>query len=149
MRAPGITYAFTSPTDTAGPTLDVVNRHFQQSSADALIQFIIRDVPKDRIFILQNFSLLAAPGTGQGIFEMKIQGITRAGLNFTIATASPDPAATASFSLNGNPDVWIHGGGKGKDTLRVFGFFNGAVFANNFTVGISALIIPNGNVSVN
>jgi len=146
VRAPDITYRFASPSDTAGLTLEILSRQFQLSAGQTLIEFFVNDIPKDRVLILQNYSLSADPGGGLIAIEVGIQGITQAGLNFPIAFISPPQAANQILNLNGEPSVWIQGAGVGNNTLRMFALFSASTSANQLTVGINGLIIPHGNV---
>jgi len=146
VRAPEITYRFIAPTDTAGGTFDLLSRQVSQSAGVVTIEILIADLPKDRILVLTNAALTADPGAAQLVVEMKIQGVTQAGLIFDIATDITLGAADIEKSLNWTGSVYIQGGGVGRNTVRAVALFDAAVAANNITFGAHGIIIPHGNV---
>lgn len=148
MRAPEITYGYTAPTDTAGPTFELFTRNESISGgASALSVLTFGDIPKDRILVLSNVALTADPGNAQFIDEMRIQGITQAGLIFDIATDIVVKAANIEASLNWDGAVYIQGGGLGNDSIRVLASFDAFANANLLAVGLHGVVIPHGNVA--
>ena len=145
MRAPGITYAFTSSKDVAGPQFEILSRHDQISASSLILETLITDLPKDKILVLTNVSVAADPGAAQGVVELAIQGVTQAGLNFTIARKLPIGTTGESDELNWDGEVYIQGGGDGATSVRVISVFGTDTNANLSTVGIHGIVIPHGN----
>lgn len=145
MDAPGITYAFAVPKDTAGPTFEILSRHLQSSVSASLIELFVGELAKDRILILQSITVAADPGAGQTVTEIAIQGITQAGLNFSIARKLPQKVSGQSEDLNWTGAVWIQGGGSGTNSVRVFAAFGSPTNANLVTAGVAGIVIPRGN----
>lgn len=145
MRVPEITYGFASPTDTAGVTFEILSRQFSTSGAANPVLFLLSSFPKDRILVITNIAFAAHPGATQNVEELKIQGVTQAGLIFDIATDVLIHAADEEVSLNWDGEVYIQGGGDGRDSLRVSALFNSGAVANTATIGWQGIIIPHGN----
>jgi hypothetical protein len=147
MRFPGIAYSFMRPTDTAGPTALILSRHQSISGGGlSLIEFFFRDLSKDRILVLTNVALKAAPGLAQFVLDLKIEGVSQGELNFEIMQRTPLRTIDQDEDLNWQGEVYIQGGGPGTDTLRIFASFNSAVAANTAVVGFHGIIIPRGNM---
>ena len=145
MFVPDITYRFVAPTDTSGPTFEIVSRQESLSGGPALTVLTLSDIPKDRILVLSNCELIGIPGATQNVLEMKIQGVTQAGLIFDIDADVRAGNADDSRDIGWHGQIWIQGGGDGTDTVRVSVLFNAVVNANTVTVGIHGIIIPHGN----
>ena len=146
MLVPDIAYAFSRPTDTAGPTFEILTRQEQISTAALLIEILLTDIPKDRVVVLSNVSMRADPGSGQAIDELAIQGVTQAGLNFDIKSQFVDLANNIRGNLDWQGEVFIQGAGDGNTTLRAFALFDVAAAANLFQCSFHGVIIPHGNV---
>lgn len=147
MRFPGITYAFKRPTDVNSPTALILSRHFQVSGGGlSLLEFLFSDLPKDRVLVLTNVSVVAAPGLAQSVVEIKIQGFSQGVENFNIDQRIPPSTVDIVEVLNWQGEVYIMGGGPGTNTLRVFGFFSAFANSNALTVGVHGIIIPRGNL---
>jgi len=145
MRAPNIAYAFTSPKDTAGPTLEHVNRTLQVSSSDDPQELFDLEVPKDRIFIVSNILVECNPGGGQNVITVLAEGRTQTQFFFGIAGKRGVFVADESVTLNWSGEVWIAGGGQGTTTLRFFCDFNSGVNSNFLRASYSGIVIPRGN----
>ena len=146
MRAPNIAYQFTAPTDTAGPTIELVNRTVQISGgAGDELELLQLEVPKDRIFILSNVTMDTNPGAAQIVEVMRVEGRTQTGFLFGIANEEFQLAADDQASLNWQGEVWIPGGGQKTTTLRFFARFNASVVANFLRAEYSGIVIPRGN----
>ena len=146
MLVPDIAYAFTRPTDTAGPTFEILSRQQQLSTAAILVELFLTDIPKDRVLVLSNVAMRADPGSGQGVDELVIQGVTQAGLIFDIKTQFIDGANNIRFNLDWQGEVFIQGAGAGNTTLRAFALFSAGAAANLFQASFHGVIIPHGNV---
>ena len=147
MRFPGITYSFKRPTDVSGPTALILSRHFQISGGgSSLLDFRFSDVPKDRVLVLTNVSVIAQPGLAQHVIEMKIQAFSQGVENFNIDQRLPLQVTDQDEVLNWQGEVYIQGGGPDTDTIRIFTFYNSAVASNAMTLGMHGIIIPRGNL---
>jgi len=147
VRFPGITYAFKRPTDTNSPTALILSRHFQVSGGGlSLLEFVFDQLPKDRVLVLTNVSLIAQPGAAQFVREMKIQAFSQGVENYNVDQRLPLGVVDQDEVLNWQGEVYIQGGGPGTDTVRVFAFFNASAAANAITVGLHGIIIPRGNL---
>jgi len=145
MLGPNIAYAFTSPTDTAGPTFEIVNR--SQSEFLSLVSIIIDTmvVPKDRIFVLSNVCIAANPGAAQKVTNLIVKGINQTGSQFEIANLEFEVAADEEHTLNWQGEVWIQGRGSNLASLRFIADFNANANANFVVVSFSGAVIPRGN----
>jgi len=148
MRPPPLTYIFTTPVDTAGTTLEVVNRTVQISTSNQTLELEELTVPKDKIFILSNVTMDSNPGAAQFTQDMRVEGRTQSGFLFGIANEEFDPAVQDQASLNWSGEVWIHGGGQETFTLRFFTRFSAGANANFMRAEYSGFVIPRGNVGV-
>lgn len=133
-------------TDVSGPTALILSRHFQLSAGATLLEFFFSDLPKDRVLVLSNVSLLAAPGATQAGRAMSIQAFSQGVENFNIDQRIPLFVADINQVLNWQGEVYIQGGGPGTDTLRIFTVFSAGANANAITVGVHGMIIPRGNL---
>jgi len=147
VRAPGITYRFTSPIDTAGPSFEIFSRHLQISTGLVVLEQIFAGLSKDRILVLTNVAVRADPGATQNVIAIQIQGITQAGLNFVIAAFDSLAVADQRETLNWDGAVYIQGGGDDADSVRVFSSYDAGAVANTMTVGLHGIIIPSGNAA--
>ena len=145
MRAPGITYAYVSPKDTAGPSFEVFNRTEQFSSGDTGHIFTLEGVAIDRMLCLTNVALKGDPGATQFITDMNIQVVTQDGIIVAIATNPLAQAPDDEIALNWSGSVYVLGGGRGKPTLRTSVFYNAAANANTTQINWSGIIVPRGN----
>ena len=145
MRAPGLTYAFTAPTDTAGPTLEIVNRTLQLSAGTVDIELLDLEVPKDRIFILSNVTIDSNPGAGQFTETIRIELRTQTGFLFGVANREFVQTVQDQADLNWSGEVWVPGGGQGTTTIRMFCRFSANANANFLRGEYSGFIIPRGN----
>lgn len=145
MIPPQLTYGFTVPTDTAGQTLQFLNRTDQRSGGAVLDEFFFIGIPKDRILILTNATLHAVPGATQSVTDMSIQGVSGTGEIFDIARRLDAVDADVPRTLNWVGDIWIAGGGGPSATLRFFNLYSANANANLSRVGFSGFIIPRGN----
>jgi len=148
MRPPPLTYIFTTPVDTAGATIEVVNRTVQISTSNQQLELLELTVPKDKIFILSNATLDCNPGAAQFTQELRIEGRTQTGFFFGIANQEFDPTVQDQASLNWSGEVWIHGGGQETTTLRFFARFDAGVAANFLRAEYSGFVIPRGNAGI-
>jgi len=147
MRFPGIAYSFMRGTDVSGPTALILSRHFQFSGGGlTVIEFFFSDLAKDRVLVLTNVDVESDPGNTQHVIRMKLQALAQGEENFTIKALNFVPAADEIKNLEWQGEIYIQGGGPGKDTVRVFTQFNTAVNANSMTVGLHGIIIPRGNL---
>ena len=145
MRAPEITYQYTSQVDVAGPSFEVLN-HTEQSSVGAiLIEFFLGGISRDRMLILTNFTANCEPGATQAVTEIAVQGITGTGTNFNIAALRPLAVADQKETLNWSGSVNIMGALEGANSIRVLGVFDAAVNANFVNFAISGIVVPRGN----
>lgn len=145
MLVPDIAYRFVAPTDTAGPSFEILSRQQSLSGGPILTVLTVSDIPKDRILVLSNVELIGEPGATQNVEEMKIQGVTQAGLIFDIDADVRSGSADDSRDIGWHGQVWIQGGGDGNDTVRTTVLFNSVTNANTVTVGIHGIIVPHGN----
>jgi len=147
VRAPENTYIFTSPTDVAGPTLGILSRHFQVSASTTLHVFTFSELAKDRILVLNNVTVAADPGATQVVLALAVEGITQAGLNFSIALKRTEEVADQQEALNWSGEVWIQGAGVGNDSLRITALYDVGTNSNAMLLGFAGLVIPHGNAS--
>lgn len=145
MRAPDITYGYTAPTDTAGPTFEVVARTIQLSSGALTIDFNELQLPKDRIFVLTNVSMHASPGATQSVALMFVQIRTQTGVLIDIAREDFVLLANQFQNLNWDGEVYVQGGGPPASSLRLFGQFNADANANLLVASYTGIVIPHGN----
>ncbi len=145
MRAPGITYAFASPIDTAGQTFEILTRQDQLSAGVAFFSRVLTGLGKDRILVLTNVTLTAEPGATQFVDELRIQGVTHTGVIFDLATDVFIHAVDEQVSLNWEGEIYIPGGGTDADFVRNTANFNAGVNANLVTNSWHGIVIPRGN----
>jgi len=145
VLVPELAYQFIAGTDTAGPTFQIFSHHEARSTGLVIVDILISNIPKDRILVLNNASMRSDPGVGQNCIELALQGITQAGQNFRIFAFDAPGTADVIEALNWQGDVWIPGGGDGRDSVRIFGSFSSGANANTITVGLHGKIIPRGN----
>ena len=148
MRPPPLTYIFTTPVDTAGATIEVVNRTVQTSTSNQQLELLELEIPKDKIFILSNVTMDSNAGAAQITQEMRVEGRTQTGFFFGIANEELTAAAVNQASLNWSGEIWIHGGGQGTTTLRFFARFDLGVAANFLRAEYSGFVIPRGNAGI-
>jgi len=146
VRVPEITYGFTSGTDVAGVTFEILSRQLSASQSTNPIVFLLNDIPKGRILVLTNVALTGQPGATQLVDEMRIQAVTQAGLIYDIKTDVLVHAADEEVSLNWDGEIYIQGAGDGNTSLRAIVTYDSGTNANTSTVGWAGIIIPHGNV---
>ena len=145
MRAPGITYAYTSRKDTAGPSFEVFNRTEQISSGSTGHVLSLEGIAIDRMLCLTNVSLVGRPGSTQFVNGVTIQVVTQDGVIVAVASDPFDHAPNEEVALNWSGSVYVLGGGQGNSTLRSSVFYNLGTNANTTQINWSGIIVPRGN----
>lgn len=147
MRAPAITYRFTWPKDTAGPTLEIMSRAGSATVNAATITTTVAGVPIDRILILTNITVNATPAAGVSVSDIQIGAITQAALNFNLNWDEFVAVAGQARTANWEGEVWVQGRGVDVPLVNLFTRFSAAGALNSLSFGLQGLVIPRGNAA--
>lgn len=147
MLAPDLTYSFRQPKDTSGPTFEVFSRILDLTDTAASIINTLTDLPKDRLLVLANVSVLAIPGATQSLSNIIVSTTTAAGLTVEIVRETPVAVADQNRSLSWQGEVFVLGGGLDTIFLTVSGTFSAGVNANRILAGVHGVVIPRANAS--
>jgi len=147
VRAPEITYRYIYPKDIAGPTFEILTRSLSLTASAASLNIPLNDIPLDKVLVLNNASLLAGPDATQVAQILRFEGVTAAGLTFTIAESREVTVAGLAMALNWSGEVFLAGGGRGNTTVNVFGNFDSGAQPNFLQGSFSGTIIPRANIA--
>jgi len=147
VRAPDATYVFTSPTDVAGPTFEMLHRQFTATLAGTIITTNLNDFAKDRVLVLTNVSVLALPAATQACEQIRVAVSTQSGLLMDVAIFGDLPIADKPQTLKWDGAVYVLGSGVGNTTVRITTTFDAGVGFNVVNIGIHGIVIPRGNIA--
>ena len=145
MRAPEITYGYTSPKDTAGPTFQILQRSSSLSTGLTAITFLELEVGKDQVLVLANAVIRLAPGATQAAQVAILQITTGTGFQVELRWEEFAEVADQNETLNWQGEVYVNGGGQGTTSLRFYSQYDAGANANTTSIAYSGLIIPRGN----
>lgn len=147
MRAPEISYRFTTAVNTAGPTLELFSRSVTVAAADNEFTADITGPGVDRILCLTNIAVEAIPGGALSVTRMRINAFTPGGLEFAIATDAVPAVASLRQELNWQGEVYIGGAGVTTRILAASVVFSANTSTNNIRISVFGFIIPKGNIA--
>lgn len=147
MQVPEITYRYIYPRDVAGPTFEVLSRQLSLVASASPLEVNVIGIPKDKIFVLTNFSMEGNPGSTQACVLLQVRGLTQAGTDFHVNTANF--AVTADLTQNAvwQGGVYLQGRGEDQNSVRFLAFFDATTNGNTLGVGVQGIVIPRGNYS--
>jgi len=146
VRVPEIAYRFSWPTDTSGPTFQVIARDFNVSTAAVTITHSLTGLAKDRVLVLTNASLYATPGATQAVVTLQLYAFTGAGMQHQVMRESPLQVADQIESMNWQGEIFIQGRGVSTN-LWLIATFDAGVNANRLQAGFDGVVIPRGNTA--
>lgn len=146
MRAPEGTF-FLNERDRNGPTFEPFTRIFQLASVVNPHEFLINNIPKDRMLVLTNAHVRGIPQAALSVVYLLLQGNTQANMTFDIAVEFPEVIVNQARVLNWQGSVYILGAGSGQRTLRMVVNYSGAHASNTSYVGVHGIMVPRGNAS--
>jgi len=147
MRAPDITYRFSLPIATSGPTLELFAKRTAFSNTNANIVANITGPAKDRIFVLTNLNLELIPGATQSVVRGRVDGRTPGGLVFSIANIHFAGTADERQEINWQGEIYIGGAGMDIEILLGAAQFSAGVASNTIEISAAGFVIPRGNVA--
>lgn len=147
MRPPEITYRFSVPSDTAGPTLELYTRNLLVSASAASVTTPLNGPAKDRTLVLTNVSVQAVPGATQSADRMRISITTPGGAGVDLATFNPTAVADIRRDLNWTGEVMIGGAGMDNQIIEANCVFSAGVAANILVINVCGYVIPRGNIA--
>jgi len=147
MRAPDITYRFSVPSDTGGPTLELYSRTLTVTASSAEFTATLTGPAKDRALIVTNLNVQAGPGATQSVTRLSLVGSTPAGASVAIETDMPTAVADIRRNLNWQGEVMIGGGGVANVILTASVVFSAGVAANFIVISAYGYVIPRGNIA--
>jgi len=146
MRAPGITYRYSYPRDTAGQTFQPLYRHISDSDTATLVTASFAGIPRDKVLVITNVCVECDPGAGQSCTNIVLRAHAPAGIAFNIAMNFFAAAADESRSLNWDGEIFLVGNARDQINVRAFGIFSSGVAANLTTMSLYGVVIPLANV---
>lgn len=147
MRAPEICWHFAQPKDTAGPTFEVLAREFDLTGLLLSISLALVGIPKDKILVLTNGSIMCNPGAAQTVTLMELSGFSAAGLRVEIAQQRPEAVVAQDRTLNWAGEVYLMGRGDGEATVRMSGTFDANANNNTLEGFLYGVVVPRGNAA--
>jgi len=147
VRAPGITYRFIRQIDTAGPTFELVSRDLNAAASATEVTTTLTGVPKNKILVLSNVSVIALPGATFSCIAIQLAGFTGAGARLLIQQERFAVDADETKTLNWQGEIWLPGRGGTDISVEVEGTFTSGAASNSIFIGLFGIIIPRGNAS--
>lgn len=146
MKQPDITYRFARPIDTASPTFEVYSRTDSDTQAAIGVSVGFFGLPKDRVLVLSNATLLADPGATQNVSDMRMEFLTATGLNVPFARGQAGAGDQRRIE-NWQGEIYIFGQGPDLFNLLFNATFNAAVNPNLLNASASGVVIPRANMA--
>jgi len=131
----------------AGPTFEIVHRNLDNSGTATQIVSQIAIVPKDKILVLSNFTVIAVPGATQAITNFRLSGFTQAGQEFNIMRQVAAETADINDTMNWQGEVYLHGRADQAINIQVIVNFDAGVASNLIAASLSGVVIPRGNAA--
>jgi len=147
MRIPEIAYRYLRAIDTAGPTLEVWTRHSTDAGTAASRSITHASIPKNKILILFNVTMVATPGATQSVTSINFTATTPAGLGWNVCFESFEVEADARRATCWNGEVWIGGRGEGVESITATAGFDAGVASNALTASFQGIVVPKANVA--
>jgi len=147
VKPPDITYRLARPPASSGPLIELFTAHLGASGTSAGLQVLIPGIAMDRVLVLTNVAVVAAPGLTQAPLRIVVEGRTPSGVQFGITRQSVAAVADLRHDLNWSGEVMIGGGGTDTNIIICDTTFDAGVASNSMVISAFGYVIPRGNIA--